>query len=370
MTILTRLLLCFFLLHLISCGKPQNEQDAHALVSSVIVGDLDWKEIGELDINDPVRISASPVAVVSLASGGRCTGFLINPNVLMTNEHCVGSALEAKGLVATFLRESHLSEAQWVDVKCERFIGNNVELDYALVGCEGRPGDRFGHVTLVDEVIRGDESIYVVQQNCDYFLQRGCSWTKKVSFGSLTNKQNASVVHNSDTLGGSSGSPVFSRQTHHVLALHHAGLGNNGQGRGIENYAVVMKDIVEDMISRFTDLEITLSSGGASVPLKNQHTSKEKAIALVAGDYALENYSDQHFYKFSLNKTSKMSIKIDFDHRNGDLDLYVFNSKNQVVARSTGVTNSEKIERLFATGEYSVVVIGYRGAKGAYRLSL
>jgi V8-like Glu-specific endopeptidase len=365
-----RLFIFFLLLVFISCGKPQSDEDARALVASVIVGELDWKEIHELAPDDPIRESANAVAVVSLASGGRCTGFMINEEVLMTNEHCVGSARDAKGLVATFLREAHLAEEDWVQVKCERFIGNNASLDYALVGCEGQPGSRFGHVTLSDEEVIGDESIYIVQQNCDYFTQRGCSWTKKVAFGDFLRKSGSSVVHNSDTLGGSSGSPVYSKQSHYVLALHHAGLGNNGQGRGIENYAVVMKDIVEDILSRFSHVELTLSSDASSQQPVNQHTSFEKAIQLKQGNYAIEQNGDQHFYQFKVSQSQRVRVRIDFNHRAGDLDLYLLNSRGQTIARSTGVTHFETITRDLSAGEYFVVVVGYRGAKGEYRLYL
>jgi V8-like Glu-specific endopeptidase len=363
---LIRLILLLSLIQFTACGRPQSDEEARALVSSVIIGDLDWREVNDFKGNDPVRVNANPVAVVTLASGGRCTGFMINDHVLMTNEHCVGNAQAARGLVATFLRESHRTPEEWVDVKCERFIGNNAQLDYALVGCEGGPGLRFGHVTLFDEEINGNEDIYVIQQNCDYFNQRGCSWTKKVAFGSLLRKNGSSVAHNSDTLGGSSGSPIFSRANHQVLALHHAGLGNNGMGRGIENYGVVMKDIVEDILSRYSNVELTLSAP----PLRNQHTSRDKAIVLAAGDYSIENTGDQHFYELNLVRAQRIDIRINFVHRSGDLDLYLLNKQGQVVARSTGVTNSERIQGHLAAGEYLVVVVGFRGAKGDYRLSM
>src|SRR6185436_6639436 len=103
------------------------------------------------------------------AEQSRCTAFLITPNVIMTNRHCIPQASAASGATAYFRYEAggDLNFAEGVD--CSTFVGNDQDLDYALLQCAGRPGDTYGVVGLSDAGAARGSSIYVVQQNCDYF---------------------------------------------------------------------------------------------------------------------------------------------------------------------------------------------------------
>ena len=102
---------------------------------------------------------------------------------------------------------------------------------------------------LSDSVPAIGESLYVVQQNCDYYSDRNCYFTKKVSFGELKKVEGNSYTHNADTLGGSSGSPIFSKSSNKVMSLFTTqALGNNGRGRGLENYGVSMAKIVSHKV--------------------------------------------------------------------------------------------------------------------------
>ena len=366
-----RLTLLAFLL--VSCGGAIDQNANEIKVASVIVGELDWKEITSLKSDNPMRAAASAVADVNLPFlGSRCTGFLISEDILMTNEHCVPSANHSRGLTATFKREAGVSESakKLSEFDCSEFIGNNRELDFALLRCIGNPGATYGFVTLSEGPAVRNQKIYIVQQNCDYYTTRNCDWTKKYAQGSLTRIEDASVVHNVDTLGGSSGSPIFDQNTHQVIALHHAGLGNNGSGRGIENYGVSMKEILEAILSDFPEVDL----GGDDQSLPPQHLSIDLALAITTSvfeqSFKLVNRGDSHFYKFQVNERLQVSMTISFQHRVGDLDLYLYDSRGSLVARSEGVSNSETIRRFLSQGEYVVVVKGYRQATGDYNFNL
>lgn len=366
-----RLTLLAFLL--VSCGGAIDQNSNETKVASIIVGELDWKEITSLPADNSMRLTASAVADISLPFiGSRCTGFLISEDILMTNEHCVPSASHSRGLTATFKREAGVSETakKLSEFDCSEFIGNNRELDFALLRCSGSPGGTYGYVSLSEEAPVRDQDVYIVQQNCDYYTTRNCDWTKKYAQGSLTRIENSSVVHNVDTLGGSSGSPIFDQTSHKVIALHHAGLGNNGNGRGIENYGVVMKEIVEAILSDFPEVDF-----GSDDPVTPpEHLSSDLALVIMSSQFeetfVLKNRGDSHFYKFTLNQRALVNVSMNFQHRQGDLDLYLYDSNGRMVARSEGVSNRESISRYLAQGEYSVVVKGYRQATGAYDFSL
>jgi V8-like Glu-specific endopeptidase len=222
----------------------------------LIIGELDWTEVGHLAPQDPMRLAASPIAFLSfnrLIRSSRCTGFMVTDDILMTNEHCIKGNFRARNLKAYFRFQSGEQNHQIKMANCTTFLGSNKELDYSLVRCEGRPGRTYGKVRFGQGLDIG-QSIYVIQQNCDYFSNRDCSPTKKMAPGEVMHLLDHRVFHNADTLGGSSGSPIFDSETHEVIALHHAGLGRSQNGRGEMNLAISVEHIKADIQRRFPNI--------------------------------------------------------------------------------------------------------------------
>ena len=77
---------------------------------------------------------------------------------------------------------------------------------------------------------------------------------------------------------------------------------------------------------------------------------------------------DDDWYNFTLPNlpTSGDEISIEFDHQLGDLDIALYDSRNRVIATSTGVSNSETISLaglgLNTESVYYLQVYGYAGA--------
>ena len=358
------------------CGKQEAAAggDQQIKSSSIIVGDVDWKEVTSLSSSNPVRKNSKAVANIDLPKmGSRCTGFLISNNVLMTNHHCIPSSSHANGVTVTFKHEKGVSQSAQKRFNCSTFIGNNRELDFALLKCSGNPGATYGFVELDSDEQNVGESIYVVQQNCDYYMDRGCDPTKKYSSGKITSFEKE-YAHNADTLGGSSGSPVFSWGNHKVVAIHHAGYGNNGLGRGFENYAVPMSKIVPYIMTHFPSVDIGGSSGGSSVVTdkpKGNDTMAGATKARVGSRFSgsISSSKDLDFFKFSsIGKTVK--VELTFTHSKGDLDLYLADSKGKVIAKSESTKSKESFSKYLKKGTYYVLVKGYKGAKGKYKLSI
>jgi hypothetical protein len=78
---------------------------------------------------------------------------------------------------------------------------------------------------------------------------------------------------------------------------------------------------------------------------------------------------EEDYFSFTGDGTSR-SIRLDFSHAAGDLDLFVYDGAGARVAASDGTTDRELIERAFAPGSYSVRAVGYAGATGDYHLSI
>lgn len=379
------LVFALLILTLQSCGKREksfaNTDDIS--MGSIIIGSLDWKEITTLSPSSPIFENASFVGDVDLpAFGSRCTGFLISEDVLMTNQHCVTRESDARGLTVAFNHVAGVPESQWDKYDCSEFIGNNQTLDYALVRCQGSPGAQYGFAQLTTQSFSAGTSLYIVQQNCDYYLDRGCDHTKKYSEGSIT-KVDDEYVHNADTLGGSSGSPVFSKDNHQVIAIHHAGRGNNGQGRGIENYAVPMDKIVRHIQANFPGVLSNGSQpgngggGNQNPPTPSQEEPNNSFADAFEVDAQPEGYqfkidsaSDLDYFKFTLASSGEVTLAINFTHATGDLDMKLYDGSFKQIKVSQSVSNEEKFKEDLAAGTYYVQVYGYRGAQNEYSLSL
>lgn len=369
---LKSLLFTFITFSLISCGKNDETSGVGPthLDSQIIIGSVDWKEISELSTTNAIRKASSPVADISLpVMGSRCTGFLISEDVLMTNEHCIPSASYAEGVTASFRHLKGVSEASWEKYDCSTFLMNNAEHDFALLKCSGYPGRKFGFAKLDSAHKSSGTSVYIVQQNCDYYSSRDCDWTKKYSNGSITEVGNE-YTHNADTLGGSSGSPMFDSNTHKVIGLHHAGYGNNGMGRGYENYAVKMSEIVPVINSRFPDLFSDSSDGGSSENNTIATAYQLSGESQVISGLKISSSSDLDYYSLKSSPGSEVSIKVSFTHSKGDLDVYVVSSTGSVLKKVESSSNDEEFSFTSSSSKVYFVVFGYKGATNSYSLSV
>lgn len=371
-----------FALLMTACGKQEKPTDFAGVFSSqIIIGDLDWKEITTLSSSNPIRQKGKAVGAVDLpAMGSRCTGFLISENVLMTNHHCIPTSSHARGVTVKFKHEKGVSPANHAKYDCSEFIGNNRELDFALLKCTGNPGRKFGFVELDSDQKSQGSSIYIVQQNCDYYMNRGCDWTKKYSEGSIT-KVAAEYSHNADTLGGSSGSPVFSKTTHEVVGIHHAGAGNNGMGRGYENFAVPMSKIVPYILTHFPQVDLGGSSDdgdddqgsgdqGQDYEPNNSLSSSAYVGLPFYADLSVSNSKDNDYFKVRTTSAGKLKVKVSFVHAKGDLDVKLINGSKKTIAKSESTSSTEQIEYDVQKGTFYVKVYGYKGATGKYKIEI
>ncbi len=207
-------------------GNSSSQENLCVTSSKIIIGSNDWIDHGQTG-DDPQNANERTVALVKIpALMANCTGFLINEDTLMTNNHCIGSVGQAVNVKAVFRDDNDVKTTY----ACDQFITTNSQYDFTLVKCSGVPGQKFGWVGLSEQKAVASERIYVVQENCDYIQDPRCVINKYVAFGEVLASQAARLFHDADTLGGSSGSPVFSEETHQVVALHHAGGSNRNEG--------------------------------------------------------------------------------------------------------------------------------------------
>ncbi|NOJ97802.1 serine protease [Corallococcus sp. CA049B] len=246
-----KLLGAMLVMGLTACGsvEPMDVPDAEpneALASqesNVIVGTLNW--VSATSLTGTQRAKSLAVGYLSIpAVGSRCTAWLVSNDVVITNNHCVGSASEAVGARVSFNYEDGVASASRVWYPCATFIKTWSSDDMTALRCSAvngqLPGQVYGFLSVSSTNAATSSSVYVVNQNCDYYTTPSCTPTKKSSPGKVLNGNYSTtdISYDADTLGGSSGSPVISTSTNQVVALHHIGVGGNSQGRGTANTGV------------------------------------------------------------------------------------------------------------------------------------
>ena len=91
---------------------------------------------------------------VSLNAGeGHCTGFLIQKNILMTNNHCIATQEKCDQLVVRFNEEKNSDQSlKKLDAyKCEEMLMTDKELDVSILRLMGEPGNKYGILNLSDK---------------------------------------------------------------------------------------------------------------------------------------------------------------------------------------------------------------------------
>lgn len=154
---------------------------------------------------------------------GYGTGFLVSPQLVLTNHHVLPTADSARTSIIEFNFQDGpggrpvLASSHKLDP--DAFYLADVELDFALVAVRAQPGelDQFGHcrLTAAQGTIIIGECVTIVQHPGGRKKQIALRENRVLDIPEL-------VVHYSaDTEPGSSGSPVFNDQWE-VVALHHA----------------------------------------------------------------------------------------------------------------------------------------------------
>ena len=184
----------------------------------------------EKDRPDLFKVSRA-VAKLSFLKNGIpyvCTGFMISENMMLTNEHCINSASLCATAYAMFdyVVDRHGTESLGESVACLGVHKVSANLDAALLRLEGEPGKKFGIARISRSATKIDNALIMVQHPAGEAKQvsrLGCIVSQEAAEGVTSTKTD--FAHKCDTLGGSSGSPIFDDRSLEVVGLHHFGFG-------------------------------------------------------------------------------------------------------------------------------------------------
>lgn len=198
-------------------------------------------DFADLPPNEQALKAGRPVVRIVTMPGrgmvpqGFATGFLVAPDLLLTNHHVFRAADEAQGIGAQFLYErtqGGLREGVIFALDPERFFVNDKDLDYAIVAVKGTALggallNQFKYLPLIaiKGKIRKGDPINIIQHPGGEPKQYATVNNRLIDL-----RDDGFLLYETDTLEGSSGSPVFN-QHWETIGLHHCGVPQIENGR-------------------------------------------------------------------------------------------------------------------------------------------
>jgi len=227
------------------CNKYPDE-----VVATPLAEHLDEKLERLINSNDLLPVSfleegakkAQPIGKIT-AGPYLGTGFLIAPDIIMTNNHVIKSEQEAQNAFIEFNYELGVDaipkNSESFTLKPDSIFITYPSLDFTIVRIEGKPGEKFGWIPLLRDpfTITRHERVYVIQH------PRG----RRKEIGIHDNRTTRILQHiiryATDTEPGSSGSPCFNREWD-LVGIHHSAGQRGPNGKFVDNEAIKISSIV------------------------------------------------------------------------------------------------------------------------------
>jgi len=191
---------------------------------------------------------ARAVGRVLLSDLGTGTGFLVDGDLLVTNHHVIPDEAAARGARIQFnFQESERGTPEQIDEYVldpdAAFATSPVDdgHDFTIVKVSGGPSEKWGSLPLSTTGVTVGSRVMIVQHP-------GGNFKKIALHNNLVTFANENILqYLTDTMPGSSGSPVFD-QSWGVVGVHHAGgeLAEPVSGRTVfRNEGIDIRRVVE-----------------------------------------------------------------------------------------------------------------------------
>jgi len=199
-------------------ARRETSYTAAVMTAEKLVGDNNLRPVGFLERGLQLARSVCLVEVQGVGSG---TGFLVAPGVVMTNNHVIPGLDHAQRVRLRFNYEldvdGRLKPSEYFAGDATALFFTNEALDYSIVAVAGAPEDRYGVIPIQSMPAPTLGSRVNI-------IQHPGGQPKQVAFvdNEVEYVDQSVAQYLTDTLPGSSGSPVFD-DNWNLVALHHSG---------------------------------------------------------------------------------------------------------------------------------------------------
>ena len=214
-------------------------------VPEKIIGTEDFEKMRNLPLNSQDYILGRKVGAIGLQDRNNpnqfrlyCTGFLVGPDLFMTNHHCAYDKsdryrLTGAAIFMDYYQVLHVdSTAGGITARVSEVLQADAPKDYALLRLDKPIGNTYGWLELDTETrVNTSQSVKIIQHPDGRSKEITRRNSEIVELPADTAARYPFIVgYLADTEGGSSGSPVFLRDGTGVIAIHHSG--RNGFNAG------------------------------------------------------------------------------------------------------------------------------------------
>ena len=206
-----------------------------------IIGDSDFEKMRDLPTDSQDYQLGRKVGLIIILSrdpelpASSCTGFLVGPDLFMTNHHCMYDQVgplplgRATGIFMDYYQDGTFGG---ITARVSEILHADEEKDYALLRLDSPIGDTYGWLELDTTITVPDpsQSVKIIQhpQTRSKEIARRNSQIINIPFGHPLDVIPFAIAYLADSERGSSGSPVFLRDGTSVIAIHHSGWTRGG----------------------------------------------------------------------------------------------------------------------------------------------
>ena len=212
-------------------------------VPDVIIGTADFEKMRDLPTDSQDYQLGRKVGWITIPQRNNpdriwiCTGFLVGPDLFMTNHHCIEDEvgrlpLEGAKIYMDYYQEPEVDRTRGgVTARVSELLQADALKDYALLRLDAPIGNTYGWLQL-DTTTQVDSSqrVKIIQhpRGRSKEIVRRNSQIFDIPAGHPLEGVPSVLAYLADSEGGSSGAPVFLRDGTGVIAIHHSGWRRGG----------------------------------------------------------------------------------------------------------------------------------------------